>query len=91
LWRQTRFHPADRPPWWQRLRRPAFPTAPAGGTLTVHFGNVPVVFDILFYRGRSGDHIQLRRTRPPDVSRPASEFMARVLEQHSSSDGTIDL
>jgi type IV pilus assembly protein PilB len=87
LWSATRLDPADRPPWWRRLRRPAFPETPARGTLTVRFGNVPVEFDILFFRGRAGEHIQLHLTRPLDVSNVSCEFMSQVLARR----GTIDL
>jgi hypothetical protein len=92
LWRETCFDSPDRPSWWQRLgRRPTFPVNPAAGSLTVHFGNVPMDFDILFFRGRTGQHILLQPTGVPDVSECVTEFFSRCIRKRDEQDGMIEL
>lgn len=92
LWRETRFDSPDRPSWWQRLgRRSTFPENPATGRLTVHFGNVPMDFDILFFRGRSGEHILLQPTSVLDVTDGVTEFLSRCVRKHDGPDGRTEL
>ena len=82
LWRETRFDSPGQPRWWQRLgRRPTFPECPAAGTMTVQFGNIPMNFDNLFFRGRIGEHVQLRNTSQVDVSQAMTEFLSRALKR----------
>jgi hypothetical protein len=84
LWRETRLNSPDRPRWWRRLgRRPTFPVNPASGNLTVHFGNVPMNFEILFFRGPTGEHIQLQKTSPLDVSPSVTEFLSRCVKEQA--------
>jgi len=91
LWRQTRLRRSDRPGWWHRLHRGlAFPETPTRGTLTIGFGAVPVVFDILFYRGVSRQYIELTRIGRLDVSPIATDFMTRCLTKHSGPDGMME-
>ncbi|MBO0698276.1 MAG: hypothetical protein J2P46_07785 [Zavarzinella sp.] len=75
LWKDTRPAPDWRPPWWRRFRRRApFPESPTAGTLPVRFGGVAIDFDILFFRGRSGEHIWVTKTTPLDLIHPADWF-----------------
>jgi hypothetical protein len=77
LWRETRFDPPNRTHWWQRrARRPAFPECPAAGTLTVRFANIPVEFDIIFFRGPTGEHILLRKVSAVNVSPAVADFFS---------------
>jgi hypothetical protein len=92
LWSETRFHPSDRLPWWQRLwRAPALPETPAGGTLRVRFGNLPVDFDALFFRGPVRQYIELTRTGRLDVSDVSTEFLAQCMAKHAGPDGMMEL
>jgi hypothetical protein len=92
FWRETRFGPSDRPRWWQRRRRwPSFPDRPVAGTLTVQFGNVPLDFDILFFRGPTGEHIQLQKTSPLDVSQSVTELLSRCVKEQAGPDGMTEL
>jgi hypothetical protein len=92
LWRETRFRSGERPRWWHCLRRtPTFPETPAGGTLTVRFGNLPVDFEALFFRGPFRQYIELTRTGRLEVSALSAEFISQCLRRHAGPDGTIDL
>ena len=92
LWRETRFDSPDRPLWWRRFgRRPTFPVNPASGRLTVHFGNVQKNFNILFFRGRAGEHILLQTTSIFDVTDGASELISRHMRRHEGPDEMIEL
>ena len=82
LWRDTRLPPADRLPWWRRGRRRIdFPDRPVFGVLPVRYGDVVVDFDILFFRGRAGEHVWMERPRPADVVTVSTEFLRRRLDR----------
>jgi len=51
----------------------------------VRFGHFPVEFDILFFRGPTGEHIQLRRVSTGVVSSAVTDFFARHV---NNRDGT---
>jgi hypothetical protein len=55
----------------------AFPTFPFAGKLSVRFGKKTVAFDILFFRGRTGEHIWIERDSKLDVSAAANEFLGQ--------------
>jgi hypothetical protein len=64
--------------WWGLFRRGhAFPDFPLAGTLPVRFGNTNVEFDVLLFRGRTGEHIWLEKEQDPDVSLFATEFLQK--------------
>ena len=81
LWRNARLPPADRPPWWRRRRRVEFPAGPVFGVLPVRYGAAVVDFDILFFRGRSGQHVWMERPAPADVTAAAADFLRRPSER----------
>jgi hypothetical protein len=57
-WRHTRLPKADRLSWWRRARQNApFPDRPLVGVLPVQCGGSVYPIDILFFRGRTGQHI----------------------------------
>jgi hypothetical protein len=57
----------------------------------VRFGNLPLEFDILFYRGVSRRYIELARITHLDVSAIATDFLTRCMRTHAGSDGMIYL
>jgi hypothetical protein len=59
------------------FRRGAFPDFPAGGTLPVRYGDETCKFDILFFRGRTAQHIWVEKLDAFDVSQISAEFMRR--------------
>jgi hypothetical protein len=79
LWRNTRLAPADRPPWWRRWRRIDFPARPVFGVLPVRYGELVTDFDMLFFRGRSGEHVWMERHHSADVSAVSEDFLRRRL------------
>ena len=74
LWRHTRREPPARWDWLARWRPPrSFPAMPVGGVLPVRYHGVVVPFDILFYRGRTGEHVLVEKPTPPDLG-PAGDW-----------------
>ena len=59
------------------FRRGRFPDFPAGGTLPVRYGEVTCKFDILFFRGRTAQHIWVEKLDAFDVSQVSAEFLRR--------------
>jgi len=76
LWRNTRLPAADRPPWWRR-RRIDFPARPVFGVLPVGYGDVVTEFDVLFFRGPTGEHAWIDAPRPFDPGRVCEDFLRR--------------
>ena len=75
LGKDTQPATASRRSWLAGLRRePPFPPFPVGGKLPVQFGKATVEFDILFFRGRTGEHIWVEQSSRADVSAAAAEF-----------------
>jgi hypothetical protein len=65
LRRHTTFAPPDRPPWWQRFRRPGdFPPTPVGGQLAIRLADTVARPGVLFFRGRTGEHVEVETTDP---------------------------
>ncbi|HJZ89727.1 MAG TPA: hypothetical protein VKE40_02570, partial [Gemmataceae bacterium] len=52
----------------------SFPQSPTGGTLPVRFGGVSIEFGILFFRGRSGEHIWVEKTTPVSLKSAVEQF-----------------
>jgi hypothetical protein len=77
--------------WWGLFRRGhAFPDFPLAGSLPVRFGNTTVEFDVLLFRGRTGEHIWLEKEPDPDVSLFATEFLQKWhLRRGSGPDSLI--
>jgi hypothetical protein len=75
LLRNARLEPRPRRSWREWIRGvTAFPQSPTGGTLPVRFGGVPVDFGILFFRGRTGEHIWVEKTTPVPIKAAAERF-----------------
>lgn len=55
-------------------RRPSFPNFPLAGKLRVRFGEQTIEFDVLFFRGRTGEHIWIERESNVDVSAYCKDF-----------------
>lgn len=71
---------ADRPGWWQRFRRGvSFPDRPVFGVLPARFGDAVHEFDILFYRGPTGEHIWVETGLPLPPAAVADDFLRRRL------------
>lgn len=91
LWRNTRLCPPDRPPWWQRwARRVEFPDHPVFGVLPVRYGPRVVEFEVLFFRGRAGEHISARPLGSINVTDSATSFLRRTLKPYGSADLGFD-
>ena len=56
-----------------------FPDRPVFGVLPVKYGSQVVDLDILFFRGRMGQHVWAMRDRPADVSAHSADFLRRRL------------
>jgi hypothetical protein len=65
--------------------KPTFPDFPYAGTLEVRYGGKPVTFDILFFRGRSGEHIWIEKNTPVDVSAAAADFLSQTHKNRKPS------
>jgi hypothetical protein len=64
--------------WWGLFRRGhAFPDFPLAGTLPVRFGTTTIEFDVLLFRGRTGEHIWIEMDPDADVSPIAAEFLQK--------------
>jgi hypothetical protein len=85
LWRDTRLSPPDRPAWWRRRRRLECPGLPVFGVLPVRYGNLVVDFDILFFRGRTGEHVWIERQSPADVVTSSTDLLRRRLYRPGES------
>ena len=81
LWRNTRLSPPDRPAWWRRRRRIECPGLPVFGVLPVRYGDSVVDFDILFFRGRTGEHVWIERQTPAEVVAVSTDFLRRRLRR----------
>lgn len=53
---------------------PPFPSFPFAGKLPVTYGKKTIEFDILFFRGRTGEHIWVELPSGVDASEAAAEF-----------------
>ena len=69
--------------------RGRFPDFPAGGTLPVRYGDITCKFDILFFRGRTAQHIWVEKLDAVDVSQISAEFLRRHVR--ASPDGLSQL
>ena len=86
FWRATRFEPTNRPPWWAWFRKHArFPDVPVFGMLPVRFGSTTVEFDILYFRGPTGEHIVAELNNPSDVASLAAGFLRQTLRPDGTS------
>lgn len=85
LWRNTRLPPGGRGPWWRRSRRIDFPDRPVFGVLPVRYGDVVVDFDILFFRGRTGEHVWIELRSAADVVTHSADFLRRRLYRPGES------
>jgi hypothetical protein len=81
LWRNARLSPTDRGPWWRRWRRIEFPAGPVFGVLPVSYGGAVAEFDILFFRGPSGEHIWMERRDADDLSAVSADFLRQRLRR----------
>ena len=72
------------------IRRGSFPDLPASGILPVRFGDVTCKFDILFFRGRTGQHIWIEKLDGMDVSKVSAEFLRQRLRD-KPEDVVVDL
>jgi hypothetical protein len=78
LWGHARLRRADRLSWWKRVRRKAdFPFQLMVGVLPVRYGQSTCDFGITFFRGRTGQHIEIETQFPPGVSAVAHDFLRR--------------
>lgn len=85
LLRDARLEPHPRRSWREWVRGvTAFPQTPTGGTLPVHFGGVPIDFGILFFRGRTGEHIWVEKTTPVPIKAAAEQFLHEKRRKHGS-------
>jgi hypothetical protein len=75
LLHEARLEPRPRRTWREWFRGvTAFPQSPTGGTLPVRFDGTPIDFGILFFRGRSGEHIWVEKTTPVSVKAASERF-----------------
>jgi hypothetical protein len=79
LWRNTRLSTVNRVPWWRRRRRIDFPARPVFGVLPVRYGDVVTDFDVLFFRGPTGEHVWIEAPRTFDPARVSEDFLRRRL------------
>jgi len=79
LWQNTRLLAVDHVPWWRRRRRTVFRDRPVFGVLQVRYGDAVTNFDILFFRGRTGEHVWMERPRPAHVVTVSTDFLRRRL------------
>lgn len=61
-------------------RKLPFPDFPFAGKLPVQFAGKEIPFDILFFRGRTGEHIWVESDSKFDASQPAAEFFRQWRE-----------
>ena len=87
--RSTRFPPADRGPWWRLSRHVPFPSTPTWGVFPVELADVRVDFDVVFFRGQTGEHIWFQR--PPVAEMAAAADLFRMLADRHGESGLIPI
>lgn len=91
-WRHTRLPPAHRRPWWRRLSRGVpFPSTPVTGVFPVAFAGVRIDFDVVFFRGPTGEHIWFQRQPTTDVAAAVGLFRALAARHGESGMIPIEL
>ncbi|HKB01826.1 MAG TPA: hypothetical protein VKD90_06380 [Gemmataceae bacterium] len=91
LLREARLEPRLRRSWREWIRGvTAFPQIPAGGTLAVRFDGAPIDFGVLFFRGRSGEHIWVEKTTPVSVKAAAERFFLQWYRRAGSDSFIVE-
>jgi hypothetical protein len=61
--------------WWRRRRSAGFPQTPAAGHLALQFAHTAARPAIAFFRGRTGEHVEIETTHP-DLRRASDWFFS---------------